>query len=60
MEKESAGRMKKGEHTCAPRAEFCAAPPAISFALWFCSRSSKIPICLSSARMASLALISYL
>ena len=26
--------------TCAPRVVFCAAPPAMSFASWFWSRSS--------------------
>ena len=31
---------KGGGCTCAPRVVFCAAPPAMSFALWFWSRSS--------------------
>lgn len=31
---------ERGRSTCAPRVVFCAAPPAMSFALWFWSRSS--------------------
>ena len=34
------GGRGRGISTCAPRVVFCAAPPAMSFASWFWSRSS--------------------